>query len=245
MSVCKRLSARMRREEEAKVRLSIEADILERLDGRGAPKLVARGEDAAGPFVVMERTAWPVLRPRLAAYAEPASIAEVARAAFAALASVHEAADVEGPLAVVHADLSVDNVAIAEDAGGAMVLDFGLAWWRGGAARDGAFRGTLAYAAPEVARGEAPTIRSDLFSLAAALLHVATRTPPRSETGGAALLAAAATEPLPYERAPSIRSGRLAVLLGCVEVDPAKRPASAGEVLAALSRDATRAKART
>jgi serine/threonine protein kinase len=183
-----------------------------------------------------------VLRSRLAPEAGKETIAEAARAAFAALASVHEAADLDGPLAVVHADLSVDNVAVAEDASGAMMLDFGLACWRGSAARDGSFRGTLTYAAPEIARGEAPTTRSDLFSLAAALLHVATGTPPRSETGGPALLTVAATEPLPYEGAPSIRG--LVALLGCVEVAPGKRPGSAREVLEALSLEATRARPR-
>ena len=50
--------------------------------------------------------------------------------------------------------LTVDFDCIAVDDGGvqAVVLDLDLAWWRGASARDGAFRGTVAYCALSCAR---------------------------------------------------------------------------------------------
>src|SRR5437867_1173843 len=59
--VCKRLSERARADDNARHRLVDEGRILEALGGRGAPAIVARGEDAAGPFVVMRRIAMPTL----------------------------------------------------------------------------------------------------------------------------------------------------------------------------------------
>src|SRR5205823_4768550 len=107
------------------------------------------------------------------------------------LASIHEAADKRGPLRVVHRDITPSNVYVTDDAGSAILADFGLARWRGGGPpQDGAFRGTLLYAAPELARCDADVdARADLFALAASLLHVASGAPPRSASSAAALLA--------------------------------------------------------
>ena len=61
----------------------------------------------------------------------------------------------------------------------------------------GAFRGTLAYAAPEVARSEGFDGRADDFALAASMLHVVTGIPLRETTGApAVMLVDAGTRPL-------------------------------------------------
>ena len=96
---------------------------------------------------------------------------------------------------VVHGDVSPDNVLVSGDAASAVLVDFGLAL---GPAMPpmpaGPFRGTLLYAAPEVARGEPFDARADLFALAASLLHVWSAESPRATAGEAAMLRAAGEE---------------------------------------------------
>ena len=78
---------------------------------------------------------------------------------------------------VLHGDLKPSNLLVIPGAepdalpAGVRLLDFGLAALLG---RDGAgHRGTAGYAAPEVVRGEAPTIASDLYGLGATLYTLA------------------------------------------------------------------------
>ena len=107
---------------------------------------------------------------------------------------------------------------------------------------DGAFRGSLLHCAPEVARGEKPTARADLFALAASILHVATGVSPRAQdahgyAGAAALLAAAAERPVgAYDAlAPARRAALgphvLDALRACLAFDPGARPARAADLL--------------
>jgi serine/threonine protein kinase len=122
---------------------------------------------------------------------------EVASRALESLARVHAARDSRGPLAMVHGDLSPGNVHVGDEARGVVLADFGLASWRDRPrVVDGVFRGTLAYAAPEVARGEPFDQGADLFALAASLLHAATGVPLRDPTAASAvMLVEAGTRP--------------------------------------------------
>jgi len=236
----KRLSARFVADEDARAMLRREGAILASLAGRGAPHLVDQGEDALGPYVVMELCAMS----RLATYAarDPGPGSSfwglATRAALGALTLVHEAADARGPLGVVHGDLSPDNVLCADDAGSARLVDFALSRFRDdpGPSR-GPFRGTLSFAAPEVARGEVTNARTDLFSLAASLLASAYGKPPREGDDFAALLTLAAESPIDAyaTRASSGLPPRVAeVLRACVRFDPRDRPPKAKEALARL-----------
>ncbi|MBX3190277.1 MAG: phosphotransferase [Labilithrix sp.] len=235
----KRLSTRERAEPEAVARLRSESSLLERLSriATVTPRLVARGEDERGPWFRAEKIAFPTLAARLACAPrglEPWWIERAARAAFEALAALHESADADGPLGVVHADLSPANVAV-DDAGARVVFfDLELASWREGPPRDGAFRGTARYVAPEIARGEAPRPASDLFGLAASLLHAMTGAPPRPGASLPAVLAAAAEDPLAVPAELAARGAAHAAVLSCLAFDPRARPRSAREVLAAM-----------
>lgn len=234
--MCKRLSTRWLREAEGHARLASEARVLEALGGRAAPALVDSGADAHGPYLVTRWVPWPTLEPRIGAAG--LDVAALARRSFEALATVHEARDASGPLGIVHGDLRPGNVAAAPDASGVVLLDFGLALWRGhpGGA-GGAFRGTLLYAAPESARGEPIGTRADLFSLAATLLHVASGKPPRTSSAEAALLLAAGSEPLDgwaAEAARGLDAKTARALAACLSYQAEERPASARDVLAAL-----------
>lgn len=230
--VCKRLGSRALDHAGARRRLADEARILAALDGRDAPRLVAYGEDERGPFVVMERVDLPTLAAR-----SPAPSAFVARAAvcaLAALARIHEAADARGPLAIVHADISPANLLVDDTGDRVTFIDFGLARWRE-STEEGNFRGTLAFAAPEQARGEPIDARADLFALAASLLSVASGAPPRRGDSEAALLVRAGEATIhdfALRAAAPLPASVASALVACVAFDPADRPRDARAALA-------------
>jgi eukaryotic-like serine/threonine-protein kinase len=182
--VCKRLGSRALSEPWMRQRLAAEGRMLAALAGGASPRLVASGEDAHGPWIVMERVALPPLASRLGA-PDAAWVERATSAAFDALSTIHAAG-------VVHGDVSPDNVLLSEDAARAVLVDFGLALAPSMPPLPaGPFRGTLLYAAPELARGEPVDGRADLFAMAASLLHVASGEPPRAQTTDAAMLLAA------------------------------------------------------
>jgi eukaryotic-like serine/threonine-protein kinase len=88
----------------------------------------------------------------------------------AGLQAAHETVDELGtPLAIVHRDVSPQNVMVAVD-GTARLLDFGVAKATMAAhvTRDGTFKGKLAYSAPEQLRGHANP-QSDVYALSVVL----------------------------------------------------------------------------
>jgi serine/threonine protein kinase len=185
--VCKRLGPRALGEAWMRERLAAEGRLLGLLAGRGAPRLLASGEDAYGPWLVMEAIAWPALSSR-SARLDARWLEGAAGAAFHALATVHGAG-------VVHGDVTPDNVLASDDAAGAVLIDFGLALGPSMPPMPaGPFRGTLIYAAPEVARGEPFDARADVFALAASLLHVWSGESPRAFAGEGAMLRVAGEE---------------------------------------------------
>jgi serine/threonine protein kinase len=220
--VCKRLSERGACEPWMQARLVAEGELLARLQARGTPRLVASGEDAHGPWLVLERVEGEPLAARIGAV-DAAWMALAASAAFGSLALVHAAG-------VVHGDLSPDNMMLSADARRATLLDFGLASWPGAptiAMPAGPFRGTLLYAAPEVARGETPDARSDAFALAASLLHVASGEPPRRAETQAAMLLSAGEQPIePWARraAAALPPALAAALVACCAFERDARP---------------------
>ncbi len=236
----KRLSPRFAADEDARAMLRREAAILSALAGRGVPRLVDQGEDALGPYLVMELCAMSRLSTQKGRTPKPGPAwwGLATGVGLTALAHVQEAEDARGPLCVVHGDVSPENVLLADDAGEARLVDFGLSRFRDdpGPPR-GPFRGTLRFAAPEVARGEAPDARSDLFSLGASLLASASGIFPREGMDFAALLADAAEKPIDgFARlAAAGLDARVAeVLRACVRFDPRDRPADARDALAQL-----------
>lgn len=248
----KRLSTRERTVPEAAARLRLEGALLGALGevagaaGAFTPRLAGVGEDERGPWLRTERVPFPTLAQRLSESAEASAheldrawVERAVHAAFAALAELHDARDDRGALDIVHADVSPANVAVDDTATRVVFLDLELASWRESARRDGAFRGTIAYCAPEIARGEAPTVESDLFALAATFLHVALGVPPRQGPSLAALLRVAAEEPLLDGL--RVDGGDLAArglahgaIVRCLAHVASERPTSAREVVQLL-----------
>ena len=94
---------------------------------------------------------------------KPAHAASIGAKVASALAAAHAAG-------LVHRDIKPGNVLIGHD-GTVKITDFGISKASGdGTMTDtGMISGTLAYLAPEVARGEQPDAASDVFSLGATI----------------------------------------------------------------------------
>jgi eukaryotic-like serine/threonine-protein kinase len=136
----------------------------------------------------------------------PRRAAEIGAQAAAALADAHR-------VGVVHRDVKPANLLISEE-GLAKITDFGVARGAGDVTltQTGQTWGTPAYFAPEVARGQGPTQKADVWSLGATLYFAVEGTPPYG------------TGPSPL------------VLLGRIAHEPVPRPAQAGPLTAVLAR---------
>ena len=119
------------------------------------------GEHDGRTFIVMELVAGRTLA-ELGRRDDASSVARIGAAAARALAHAHDRG-------VVHRDVSPANIMVTAD-GTVKVLDFGIAR---SASATAASRGTVAYVAPEVLRGEAADARADVYSLGMVLRELA------------------------------------------------------------------------
>ena len=91
----------------------------------------------------------------------------------------------------------------------------------------GPFRGTLAYAAPEVARGEPFGAPADVFALAASFLHATCGAPPRTTADSAVMLLAAGDCPIDawaQQAARALPPPLARTLVRCCAFDANERP---------------------
>lgn len=131
---------------------------------------------------VMGETFAALLR-RLEASTEPVSwpryIAVVARLIGDACEGLHAAHELRGddgrPLDVVHRDVTPRNLFVSYD-GTVRVVDFGVAYalGRDSHTRTGTLKGTPAYIAPELLRGESADRRADVWSVGVVLYEMLT-----------------------------------------------------------------------
>jgi serine/threonine-protein kinase len=149
-------------------------------------------------------------------------------------------------IGLVHRDVKPANVMLCVRGGVpdfVKVLDFGLAkelsgMGDAGVSQSSAFLGTPLYAAPEAITAPASVdARADLYALGAVACFLLTGEPP---FGGGSVVevcarhVGAAPEP-PSARALGIPPALDAVVLRCLEKDPARRFASADELRVALA----------
>jgi serine/threonine-protein kinase len=145
--------------------------------------------------------------------------AQLGRQVCSGLAAAHE----EG---VLHRDLKPANVMV-DGRGRARIMDFGLAALRGAVDAHRIPEGTPAYQAPEQRAGREVTRRSDLWALGAILHEMLTGERP----GRVGEPSSASSASSLQQRADPATEG---VIRRCLEEDPARRPASALAVAAAL-----------
>jgi len=204
-------------------RFAREIDLLSRLEHPAIVRVVAHGTQDGTPWFAMALVDGSDLRARIAAGAlPPAETAAVFGRLFAALAHAHERG-------VVHRDLKPANVLLG--AAGAQLADFGIArfeaeMFTGPMTRlteTAAVLGTLPYMSPEQRRGGAVDRRSDLFSAGVMLYEAATGALPQG-----------AFAP-PSELNPAYGRAFDRIVIQLLQADPARRPAGAAEVAAALA----------
>ncbi len=161
------------------------------------------------------------------------SCLEIARQVAVALQHAHERG-------VVHRDIKPSNVMITPD-GRARLLDFGLASSAGASrlTRTGAQLGSLPYMPPELIRGqvEAADARADVYSLGATL-HEALALSLPFQGDSTALLAQRITSGAHESvrrRNPDVSADAETVCNVAMELDPARRYATAGAMAADLA----------
>lgn len=170
------------------------------------------------PYIVMEYVAGCSLADRLReGVPPPAETLRVARRVAAALDHAHA-------LGVVHRDVKPANVLLGDD-GAVRLTDFGIAqagrefeWWAPWAGL-----GTPAYMAPEQRLGQRAGAHTDVYALAVVLYEMLTG---RTPHGDGAPSARAINPYLPPEVDGVLARG--------LAHDPARRPSSASELVAAL-----------
>ena len=202
-------------------RFEAEARALAALSHPGVVAVYDSGVDDDVPFLVMELLAGPSLKAALAERG-PLPLAEVVAIGIQ-LARALEAAHARG---IVHRDVKPANVVRHAD-GSWKLVDFGVAHLPDSSVTlTGQFLGTPAYAAPEALATGTTSPRSDVWSLAATLVELATGASARPDATLAEVIARS-ERPL-LDAALVARLGPLAaVLTPALAIDPAARPDAA------------------
>jgi serine/threonine-protein kinase len=180
-----------------------EARLMARLSHPNLVAVFDYGEEAGQPYVVMEHVGGRTLAQALAARRPlPAPVALLIAAELCrALGYVHAFQHEGSHLAIVHRDVSPGNVFLTCE-GAVKLGDFGIAKARGRrvATERGQLKGTLAYMAPEQARGEDVDGRTDLYGVGLILYEMLTGRGFLTGETDAALFRAALAPPTLDER---------------------------------------------
>lgn len=201
------------------------------------------GNERGRPYMVMELLDGVSLRAMRLASASffGGTFPEVAwigaQAAYG-LDAAHKATDETGaPLQLIHRDVTPSNVMLVRG-GGVKLIDFGLAKATGRRtkSRFGVLKGSVPYLAPELLRGEEPSVRSDVFSLGTTLWELAVGKRLFARKTSAETLEAIHRCVVPSARdlIPELPEDLDAALAMALERDPERRYQSAAELALAL-----------
>ncbi len=180
----KTLSPSVASDPEAERMFLNEAHLASQIRHRHVVEILDLGEQDGVIYLVMEwidgESLQRILRSGLTRRAEaipPSLAARIAADAAAGLHAAHELADDTGrPLAMVHRDVSPQNILVGRD-GTVKVVDFGIAKALGQvnqATRSGELKGKLAYMSPEQVNAQPIDRRSDVFALGTVLFEMLT-----------------------------------------------------------------------
>jgi serine/threonine-protein kinase len=164
----------------------------------------------------------------------PGAAVRIALDSLAGLHAAHEHVDPDGrPIGLVHRDVSPQNI-LVDTNGVARIADFGVAHAtsRLSTTRAGQLKGKVAYMAPEQARGEGVSPRSDVFAAGIVLWECLTSRRLFLAENEAVTLNRLIFEPIPRLREvnPAMPDAIERVLARALERDPAKRYASAADM---------------
>jgi tetratricopeptide (TPR) repeat protein len=151
---------------------------------------------------------------------------------------------------VIHRDFKTSNVMLVLFGGTvrAVVTDFGLArkaepHGESTATMPGRIAGTLDYMAPELLAGRPATVASDVYALGMTIYRMLTGTRPFAEDEPLAAAARRGQEPVPAPRTvvPELDERWDIAVARCLDADPERRFASAGDVVRAIEGEAVAA----
>jgi serine/threonine-protein kinase len=223
---------------ESRARLSREARAVARLSHPGIVEIYDyAGDDAVESFLVTEFVRGRTLRAfaNEVGFAHPEIGMLVGRALADALVHAHSAG-------VIHRDLKPENVLVREEERPAVKLaDFGIARILASDERmtmTGALVGSPHHMAPEIVEGCEADARSDLFSLGTILYWLATGKLPFAAPNPTAILRRVLEGDFDDPRLadPRVPDPLADLMIRCLAVDPARRPATAADVRTELDR---------
>jgi WD40 repeat protein/tRNA A-37 threonylcarbamoyl transferase component Bud32 len=217
-------------------RFLTEAEAVARLQHPGIVQIHEIGEAGGHPYFSLEFCPGGSLADKLnGTPLPPKEAARVVEALARAIQAAHDAG-------IVHRDLKPANVLLATD-GTPKITDFGLAKKLDAAAGQtatGAIMGTPSYMAPEQAGGKSKEIgpAADVYALGAVLYECLTGRPPfRAATAFDTVLQVVSEEPASVRQLqPGVPADLETVCHRCLQKEPAKRYASAGELAEDLRR---------
>ena len=231
----KRLHPGMLADEEHAERFRREALLVARLSHPNLVRLLDRGEDPEGPYLVMELVEGENLKSRIRREGalEPEEAARICGCIGEALAYAHS----QG---VVHRDIKAQNVLLTAD-GAVKLADFGIARTIEADGEEGLTRtdmllGSADYLSPEQADGRPVDHRADVYSLGILLYECLTGTLPFKGDGFVAVARKHCSEPLPDPRIVrrDVPDHLAAVAMHAAAKEPDDRFPDAASMVAAL-----------
>jgi serine/threonine-protein kinase len=231
----KRLHSGLLADEEHAERFRREALLVARLSHPNLVHLLDRGEDAHGPYLVMELVEGENLKTRVRREGAlpPAEAARICAQVGRALAY----AQAQG---VVHRDIKAQNVLLTGD-GAVKLADFGIARsldadGQPGITRTDMLIGSADYLSPEQADGRPVDARTDVYSLGIVLYECLTGQLPFHGDGFVAVAMKHCSEPMPDPRwaNPAVPDWLAAVTMRATAKDPDQRFPDAASMVAAL-----------
>ncbi|HEY4239590.1 MAG TPA: serine/threonine-protein kinase [Kofleriaceae bacterium] len=216
--------------EDAIERFRREVKLTRRIQHRNVARMFDIGDHAGEKFLTMELVDGEPLSRALGDRMPWPRLADLAAQICAGLAAAHAAG-------VVHRDLKPDNVLVEGSTNRAVITDFGIARSSedGSVTQHGAIIGTPRYMAPEQLAGREVDARADLFSLGVMLYELASGARPWAGDNAIAIAVAQATQPPRPLAAPHAPAAFAQLVMRCLALDPAGRPASAADIGTAIA----------
>lgn len=214
-------------------RLAQEAVALAKVEHPHVVRVYDFGVENDTPYLAMQLIEGPSLSKALKTGGTFTNdrLLKLGRELLAGLDAIHQAG-------LLHRDIKPGNI-LLDQTGQAFLADFSLAWELPPASTttSSTFSGTAEYAAPELALGQAPDARSDLYALGGTLYRAVTGRPPFGGTTVAEKLKKQLHEPLTPARAfyPELAPELEALIVKLLSKERTDRPSSAREAALILN----------
>jgi serine/threonine-protein kinase len=237
--VIKRLNLQLLGVPDAVERFLAEARVAARIHHANVVGTQQIGRDAAGPFIVLDYIEGGSLDDLVSETELPVPVVlRIARDALAGLSAVHEAKDVDGrPLAILHRDISLQNILVSALDGVARLSDFGVAKSTLGKVDtdEGVLVGKLVYFPPEYLRREQVGPPLDLYALGVTLWLALSREEPWHGASDAQIIREILDNGIPpLEEYAKVAPPIAEFVMRACERDPERRFQSAREMARAL-----------